>query len=424
MKKKDPLLRQTLVTDRTPSGLPVCVVPMPGFSEKCAALLVRYGAIDLTFTHPSRGRQTTTPGIAHFLEHELFKKEGKDALLEFGRFGASANAYTDYAATVYHFKGSADFDKCLDLLLDFTLSAYFTEEYVERERFIIEQELKMYEDMPDFIAYRNLMRGMYTAHPLRIDIGGEVSDLAKITQPVLTDIYETFYQPVNMVLVASGDVDPDAVLRQASEKVHRNGGGGVRRELPSPDDGIAVRKHEEKRMASRPRVLIGVKDAGRVNRGPAIRRDRMRMGVALDLVFGRTSEFHRKHYASGLIDDTFSFAYRRELDFGFTVLGGETDDPDKLVEAVQAQIRALGRFRLKSRDVNRAKKRRLGRYIGAFDHPESAAFYVLDCLQHGFDVFGMPKELARVQRGEIETRMREHLREENVAVSIVNPAAG
>lgn len=418
---RDPMVRQTLVTQVQPSGLAAAILPMPGFNEKTAALLVRYGALDLTFTHPTRGRMTTTPGIAHFLEHELFKKGETDALLEFGRYGASANAYTDYAATVYHFKGSADFEKCLALLLDFTTSAWFDEQYVARERLIIEQELRMYEDMPDFIAYRNLMQGLYKEHPLRIDIGGSVEDLKQITKPVLDEIYETFYRPSNMILVVSGDVEPAAVLRQVHETVRGDARNGVRRVLPNPNDGIAARRRTDRRMTSRPRVMIGFKDPGRADGGAAVRHDRSQIGIGLDLTFGRTSEFYRRHYDTGLIDDTFSYAYRRELDFGFSVIGGETDEPERLADEVIKQTRRLRTRRIKSRDVHRARKRRIGRYLGAFDHPESAGFYVLDCLQHGFDVFGLPKALSRVRREGIEARLREHLREEHAAVSIVSP---
>lgn len=421
--QRDPMVRQTLVTQVLPSGMAVAVLPMPGFNEKTAALLVRYGALDLTFTHPTRGRISTTPGIAHFLEHELFKKGDIDALLEFGRFGASANAYTDYAATVYHFKGSADFDQCLALLLDFTTTAKFEESYVERERLIIEQELRMYEDMPDFIAYRNLMQGLYKSHPLRIDIGGSVDDLKHITKPVLDDIYETFYRPSNMVLVVAGDVEPEAVIRQTQETVRGSGADGVRRVLPDPNDATELRRKTERRMTSRPRVLIGFKDPGRDGRGEAIRLDRCQIGIGLDLTFGRTSDFYRRHYDSGLIDDSFSFAYRRELDFGFTVIGGETDQPERLADEVVKETRRLRSRRIHTRDVQRCRKRRIGRYLGAFDHPESAGFYVLDCLQHGFDVFGLPKTLSKVRRDGIESRLREHLRDDNAAVSIVTPAS-
>ena len=420
--QRDPMVRQTLVTQVQPSGLATAILPMRGFNEKMAALLVRYGALDLTFSHPKRGKITTTPGIAHFLEHELFKKGEVDALLEFGRFGASANAYTDYAATVYHFKGSVDFDRCLALLLDFTTSARFDEKYVERERLIIEQELRMYEDMPDFIAYRNLMKGLFKEHPLRIDIGGSVEDLKQITKPVLEEIYETFYRPSNMVLVVAGDVEPEAVLRQVQETVRGGGGNGVRRVTADPNDGIAARRHTDRRMASRSRVMIGFKDPGRADGGAPVRLDRFQIGIGLDLTFGRTSDFWRRHYESGLIDDSFSYAYRRELDFGFSIIGGETDEPERLADEVIKETRRLRSRRIKSRDVFRGRKRRIGRYLGAFDHPESAGFYVLDCLQHGFDVFGLPKALSHVRREGIESRLREHLMAENAAVSIVKPA--
>lgn len=420
-RRRDAMLRQTLVSRTTPAGLPVTVAPMPGFTDAAAALLVRYGALDLAFEHPKRGAVKTGPGIAHFFEHELFKKGETDALLEFGRYGASANAYTDYAATVYHFRGSGDFSKCLELLLDFTTSPWFDDAAIERERMIIEQELRMYDDMPDFIAYRHLMQGLYSTHPLRIDIGGAVSDLKAITRPLLEDIYETFYRPANMELVVAGDVDPEEVFGLAARVVKAAPGDGVRRVLPSPDDKTAAPSRREKRMTSRPRVLVGFKDPGRTGGGPAIQQDRAHIGIALDLAFGRTSDFHQKHYRTGLIDDSFSYAYRRELDFGFTLIGGETDEPDRLAEEIFREARRLRSRRLKSRDVQRAKKRRLGRYISTFDHPEEAAFYLLDCRQHGFDVFGIPKLLSSVRRSVIEDRAAEHLSPGNASISIIEP---
>jgi predicted Zn-dependent peptidase len=415
------MLRQEAVTHRTASGLTVTVAPMPGFTDAAAALLVRYGSIDLTFEHPARGRVQTGPGIAHFFEHELFKKGETDALLEFGRYGASANAYTDYAATVYYFRGSGDFARCLELLLDFTTRPWFDETAIERERLIIEQELRMYEDMPDFIAYRNLMQGLYSAHPLRIDIGGTVADLKQITKPLLQDIYETFYRPSNMELVAAGALRPDDVFALAERAVPGPAGDGVRRLLPTPDDPIAEARRRDRRMTSRPRVIVGFKDPGRRDGGEAVVRDRASIGIALDLTFGRTSDFHQKHYGSGLIDDSFSYAYRRELNFGFTIVGGETDEPEALAEAIFAEVRRLRTRTLRARDVQRAKKRRLGRYIESFDHPESAAFYLLDCRQSGFDVFGVPKLLSSVRRSAIEERIRQHLNPERASVSIVDP---
>lgn len=259
------------------------------------------------------------------------------------------------------------------------------------------------------------------AHPLRIDIGGAVADLKQITKPLLQDIYETFYRPSNMELVAAGALRPDDVFALAERAVPGPAGDGVRRLLPTPDDPIAEARRRDRRMTSRPRVIVGFKDPGRRDGGEAVVRDRASIGIALDLTFGRTSDFHQKHYGSGLIDDSFSYAYRRELNFGFTIVGGETDEPEALAEAIFAEVRRLRTRTLRARDVQRAKKRRLGRYIESFDHPESAAFYLLDCRQSGFDVFGVPKLLSSVRRSAIEERIRQHLNPERASVSIVDP---
>lgn len=417
------LLRQERVSRVVKQGLPVHLLPYPGFRDSCAALLVHYGSLDLAFDG-SKGRMETTPGIAHFLEHELFKKEGKDALLEFGGLGASANAYTDYTSTVYYFKGTGPFEPCLDLLLDFTLKPYFDEAYIEKERKIIEQELRMYNDMPDFIAYKNLMQGLYVKHPLRIDIGGDVKDLAHITKPVLEEIYGTFYQPVNMTLVAAGAFEPEAVFRKVESKLEslgRRREERVRRVLQE-DPAKIGRKHEAATMtSSRSRVLVGFKDLERENEGGAIVRDRATTGLGLDRVFGRTSDFYTKHYRDGLIDDTFSYAYRREMNFGFTLVGGESDEPERLADEVIREVKALRKRRFKDRDIKRGKKKRLGRYIASFDHPETAAFYALECMQVGIDPWKVPEAIAKIRRSEVDARLREHLLPELASVSIVKP---
>lgn len=417
------LLNQDIAARVAAPGLPVRLVPMAGFHDNCAALLVHYGSLDLAF-EGAKGRLETTPGIAHFLEHELFKKEGKDALLEFGGLGASANAYTDYTSTVYYFKGTGPFAACLDLLLDFTLKPYFDEGYVERERKIIEQELRMYNDMPDFIAYKNLMRGLYVRHPLRIDIGGDVADLAHITKPVLEEIYSTFYQPANMVLVAAGGFEPGAVFKQVESKLAALGRRAVPRVgrvLQEDPPEIAKGREAASMVSSRARVLIGFKDNGRVDGGVEIFRDRVRTGLGLDRVFGRTSDFYTKHYRDGLIDDTFSYAYRREMNFGYTIVGGETDEPERLAEAVLKEVKALRKRRFKDRDIQRGKKKRLGRYIAGFDHPETAAFFVLECVQTGIDPWSVPDMIARVRRPDVDDRLREHLQPDAASVSIVTP---
>ena len=128
------------------NGLPVCVVAKPGFARACAYLVTRYGSIDTRFTW--KGKTYDTPaGVAHYLEHKMFELPDRDVMQEFSALGANPNAFTSYAATAYYFNCTEHFDQCLRLLLTFVGTPYFTQESVERERGIIGQEIRMYEDL-------------------------------------------------------------------------------------------------------------------------------------------------------------------------------------------------------------------------------------------------------------------------------------
>ena len=164
------VLREDIVTARLSCGLDCHVIPKKGFTKKIGIFAARYGSIDLSFTLDGQSL-VTPPGIAHFLEHQLFKKAGgEDVLMEFGKYGASSNAFTDYCSTAYYFTASGHFEKNLDLLLTFVTQPYFEAENVAKEKLIIEKELRMYEDSPDHRLYKNLMGILYTLHPVRLGV--------------------------------------------------------------------------------------------------------------------------------------------------------------------------------------------------------------------------------------------------------------
>ncbi len=418
------LLRETIVSTTLSCGLPAFVIPKRGHLRKSAVVATRYGSIDLSFRDTAGGgRRDTPPGIAHFLEHQLFKKQDVDVLMEFGRFGASANAFTDYTMTAYHFTAADRFEEALDLLLSFTFSPFFEDGKVENEKKIIEQELRMYDDSPDYRIYKNLMPALYRAHPVRIDIGGTVQSIQGITRALLESCYRTFYHPRNMVFVAAGDVDPRAVFERAEKAFAGRtfaDGGTIERFYPDEPEGVSQTMVRGEAVVSRPRVYLGVKDPS-VADGDALDRE-LETSVLLDLLFGRGSAFFSRAYGRGLIDDTFSFSYNSEQPFGFSLIGGETDEPQRLVDEVRREVARMRKGRLAKRDVERAKRKRLGRFLRALDTPEGAAFLFLGCYPKGIDVFAIPKAITRLSPRRLEERLRRHLVEANQAMSVLVPA--
>ena len=152
-------------------------------------------------------------GIAHFLEHKLFASaDGEDITYQFENIGLEVNAYTDYFNTTYYFSGSGNVYQGIELLLNFVQSPHFTTENVESEKGIIEQELLMYQDMPDEALSLGLMKNLFHKYPYIYDVGGTVDDVYKIDKDILNFCYHTFYHPLNMNFVIVGDVDPNEVF--------------------------------------------------------------------------------------------------------------------------------------------------------------------------------------------------------------------
>ena len=140
-----------------------------------------------------------------------------------------------------------------------------------------------------------------------------------------------------------------------------------------------------------------------------------------DLIFGRSSEFFAKHYATGLIDDSFSFSYNCDDPYGFSLTGGETDKPEELAEEILAELRRARKRKLKASDIERSKRKRLGRFIRSFESPDGAAFLVMGCDQREIDPFSVPASISRLTQASLSRRVEEHFDERNYAVSILLP---
>ena len=194
-----------------PSGLTVLVRPMPGYAAAHAVVAARFGSIDVHFR--LGGQELTLPaGVAHYLEHKMFEDQEGDAFAKFARTGANANAFTSFDRTCYYFTATSAVDESLDVLLGMLTHPYFTDETVAKEQGIIAQEIKMYEDSPDWRLVTELCQCLYHSHPIRVDIAGTCDSIARITPAMLYDCCQAFYAPANLVLAAAGNLTARQVL--------------------------------------------------------------------------------------------------------------------------------------------------------------------------------------------------------------------
>ena len=232
-------LDETTYSTTLSNGLNVYICKKPNFSKKIGMFGTKYGSVINDFIDITNGKRTKVPdGIAHFLEHKLFEKEGANALDLFSKMGVSSNAYTSFDQTVYFFETSEKFEESIAMLVKLIKEPYFTDENVKKEQGIIGQEISMYDDNPEFMVYFNALRAMYVKNPVRIDIAGTIDSISHITKEMLYTCYNTFYSPQNMFFLVVGDVDVDETINLIEDNIKKY-------ETKVPNTKIETFKEEE-----------------------------------------------------------------------------------------------------------------------------------------------------------------------------------
>jgi predicted Zn-dependent peptidase len=426
---RSPRLDETLVEARTAGGMPVVVVPKPGYLKSVALLTVSYGAVDQVFALPGEPAPTATPaGVAHFLEHKLFEDQAGDIFDQFARIGAQANAYTGHHETGYYFSTTERFFDALELLLDFPTDPFFTVEAIEKERAVIAQEIRMVEDDADARGHRALLRALYHRHPVKDEVAGTEASIGQIDKAMLERCHRAFYRPSDLLLVVVGDLDPAQVLARAeANEVRRTKERGAPLEGPvaragvDEPPGVLATTAAEAMPVSAPRVLVGWK-VDPPPLGPPLLRRTVETLLLLELAFGRSSAFYEQHYASGLIDGSFSHAWDAgRSGYAYVLAGGETPDPDGLVAALDARIAQVRRDGLAEADFARLRAKAYGQFVRSWNGVEQIAGQVATARSQGWDVFGYPALVESIRLEDVLARAAD-LDAGRRAVSVVRPA--
>jgi predicted Zn-dependent peptidase len=153
-------------------------------------------------------------GISHFIEHMLFKGTSKrtafDIAKEIDAVGGTLNAFTGKEYTcVYARTLRKDMDLALDVLSDMFKHSLFKEDDIEREKYVILQEVKMVEDNPEEYIYDMFNASYFNGHPLGLPILGKEENIERFTRDMLKDHLQKYYSPGNLILTATGRLNHD-----------------------------------------------------------------------------------------------------------------------------------------------------------------------------------------------------------------------
>lgn len=370
-------LQETLYYEEMDNGLKVYLLPKPGFSKTYGLFSTNFGSVDTTFVPLNEKEMMKVPdGIAHFLEHKMFEMEDGDASDKFAALGANTNAFTSSSRTAYLFSTTSHEIECIELLLDFVQDIYLTDQTVEKEKGIINQEIGMYDDDPDWRCYFGSIQNLYQRHPVKIDIAGTVETVAEIDKETLKKCYQTFYHPSNMMLFVVGNID----AKQTMEKIrinqaHKDFHKEMAIQRKKIEEPIEVDKKNEilKMDVVMPKVIVSMKINDILNDSKERLKRELSMNLLLDLLFSKSSPLYEQWTNEGIINSSFSANFTQERDYSFLQIGGDTFEPEKLKEKIMEVILSIQDYEVNSIDFERVKKKNIGVLIGVFNSPESIA---------------------------------------------------
>lgn len=413
-------VKEKLYIEKLENGLTIMIIPKKGVQKKYVIWGTNYGSNDSKFVVPGETQETEVPkGVAHFLEHKMFEQEsGVNSLDTLTALGVDANAYTTNGHTAYLFECTKNFDEALDELLNYIQNPYFTDQNVEKEKGIIEQEINMYDDDAESKLYINAMKAMYKENPIRIDVAGTVDSIKNISKEILYDTYNNFYVPSNMVIVVSGDFEPEKIFNQIKNKIKiENKIPAKRIETQEPLE-INQKEIDENMEITVPIFIIGFKvnseDKEKLKRSIAIE-------IILEIIIGPSSKLYEELYDNGEIFSGIIATFEWSKNYAHILIQGKSNNINKVEERLIKRIKELKENGLQEKEFERAKRKIYGNYVRDFNEVGPIALLFASNYFRGINPFEYVENYKIISKEYTENILKEVFDEKNMIKSSINP---
>ena len=409
--------------EKLDNGMTVIIIPKPNLDKKYVIWGTHFGSIDNRFIMPKTEEEVFIPdGVAHFLEHKMFEQpDGTNSLDTLMAMGLEANAYTTNDHTAYLFECTNNFYKGLDELMDYVQHPYFTDENVEKEKGIIGQEIKMYDDEPGWKLYMNAMDCMYKDNPIKIDIAGSIESISKITPDVLYKCYNTFYNPSNMIMVVCGDFNLEEILEEIKKRlVKKEEQGEIKRIYPEKEKEINKKYNEVQMEVSTPLFMIGYKDIEGMADKNEIVKKHIAIEILLNMIVGKSSEIYKELYEAGDLLSTPDLDYEFSDEYAHILISGQSKNPQKIKEKIEKIIQNYKENGLNEEHFNRIRKKIYGDYVVEYNSVGDIARMFLADKIKGINSFDYIEEYNTVTKEYAERVLKNVFKTENMVMSVVN----
>ncbi len=411
-------IKEKLYTEKLDNGLILMVFPKKT-RKKYIVWSTNFGSVDNKFYAPGEENLTVVPdGIAHYLEHKLFEQEnGKNSLDVLTSIGVDANAYTTNDHTAYLYECTEHFDDALDEFMNYVQNPYFTDENVEKERGIIQQEIMMYDDYPEWKVYMNAMKAMYKDNEINIDVAGTVETIAKIDKDKLYKIYNSFYRPDNMILVIVGDFDPEEISEKVKSKITMKSIDKETVRIYNEEQTEIVKPYIEQKMnISMPLVLMAYKDND-------LKSDKIKKDLAIDIIgnilFGKSSKTFEKLYEEGKLISAPTIDYEFSKTYSHVMIQFQTDDIEDVIKEITNKIETIKINGILEEDFQRIKKKIYGEIVKDYNDVSNIATSLVSDYFKNINSLDYFNAINEIDKSYIEKVLKEVFVENLKVISVI-----
>lgn len=415
-----PKIKEKAYIEILENGMTVIIIPKPNLDKKYIIWGTHFGSIDNRFIMPKTEEEVFIPdGVAHFLEHKMFEQpNGTNSLDTLMALGLDANAYTTNDHTAYLFECTNNFYEGLNELMDYVQHPYFTDANVEKEKGIIGQEIKMYDDEPSWRLYMNAMDCMYKENPIKIDIAGSITSISKITPDVLYKCYNTFYNPSNMTMVVCGDFVPGELLEQIKRRlIKKEEQGEIKRVYPKKENAINKAYKEAQMEVSMPLFAIGYRDIEGMK--DDIVKKHIAIEILLNMIIGKSSDTYKELYESGALTSKPDMDYEFSNEYAHILISGQSNKYNEIKEKIEKSIDNFGKNGLEEEHFNRIKKKIYGDYVCEYNSVGDIARMFLADSMKGINSFDYIEKFDEVDKIYTESVLKKVFKRENMVMSVI-----
>jgi len=324
----------------------------------------------------SRFEQKRLKGIAHFLEHMVFKGSEsyshRKIKQEIEGRGGLLNAFTSQELTAYHANFlRKNFQKTLDILLDMVQNPLFQPQEINKERKVILQEIKMYNDLPAARAGNLLENLLWRGHALGQDVIGSIDTVGNVQQADLKAFRGKYYLPSNTVIALSGAFSKQKVLKAIQERVKKSKAKVNLASLkPKPLKGVGI--SIERKPLEQSHLCLGF-------RGLSWQSPHRLSLRLMNVILGANMSsrlFEELREKKSLCYEVSTETRSYKDSGGFLIhLGLDASKVKVALQAILAQLRKLKQKEVSAKELSRAKDYLLGQIAMGLEMPQGLMWY-------------------------------------------------